>query len=134
MSGLAVCKGALLRCKCLTGFGEAVIELNVLSKNRVVIGGRPMANIADCIPEVNIPPGEGVCTGEFNPEVIALTLIGDPEPTGACTPVPIPSWENGNPKVLVGGLPCLTFKSKIMCAFGGEISVMEPGQLTVTEG
>lgn len=134
MSGLAVCEGALLRCKCLTGVGEAVIELNVLPKNRVVIGGRPMTNIASCIPEVNIPPGEGICTGELNPEVIALTLSGDPEPTGACTPMPIASWLGGNPKVLVGGLPSLTVESKIMCAFGGEISVMESGQFTVTEG
>ena len=48
-----------------------------------------------------------------------------------CLPnIPGP-WAPGSPTVQIGGKPALTNSSKCMCAYGGAISIMVPGQFTV---
>jgi hypothetical protein len=115
--GLQVCAGGMLMC---TG-GVAPSALSVIPLGRP-LAGAPAANIADVAPIVNVAPF-GVCQLISNPAVGVLT----PMP---CVPVPAGTWTPGNPKVLIGGLPALTSDSKLMCAWGGLISVTMPGQFT----
>ncbi len=121
--GLQVCSGALLMC---TG-GVAPAALSVLPVGRPLCGGAA-ANIADVAPMVNVAPF-AMCQMLSNPAVAAATAAAlgvlTPMP---CVPVPAGTWTPGNPKVLIGGLPALTSDSKLMCAWGGVISVTLPGQ------
>jgi hypothetical protein len=84
-------------------------------------------------PIVNIPPF-GVCTLISNPMVAAATAaaLGVLTPV-PCVPVPAGTWLPGNPKVLIGELPALTSDCKLMCAWGGAISVVFPGQVITVE-
>ena len=45
-----------------------------------------------------------------------------------CVPVIPGVWTPGSPTVLLGGYPALNNSSKLMCAWGGVISVVNPGQ------
>ena len=121
--GLQVCAGALLMCS----GGVAPSTLAVLPAGRPMCAG-PAANIADVAPIVNVPPF-GMCQLVSNPMVAAATAAAlgvlTPMP---CVPVPAGTWIPGNPKVLVGGLPALTSDGKLMCAWGGLISITMPGQ------
>lgn len=121
--GLQVCAGAMLLC---TG-GAAPSALGVLPAGRPLCGA-PAANIADVVPIVNVPPF-GVCHMPSNPAVAAATAAAlgvlTPMP---CVPVPAGTWTPGNPMVLIGGLPALTSDAKLICAWGGAISVTMPGQ------
>ena len=107
--------------------GVAPSTLNVLPKARVLTENMPMACIADNIPMVNIPPF-GVCTSLANPVTAAQTAaaLGVLTP-GPCIPVLPAPWLPGSPTVLVGGMPALTMTSKCQCAYGGVISVVNPG-------
>jgi hypothetical protein len=121
--GLQVCAGGMLMC---TG-GVAPAALAVLPAGRPLCP-TPAGNIADVAPVVNVPPF-GMCQLISNPQVAAATAAAlgvlTPMP---CVPVPAGTWTPGNPKVLIGGLPALTSDSKLMCAWGGSISVTVPGQ------
>lgn len=124
--GFAVFGGAALQCT----FGMAPSVLNVLPAARVV-SGMPMATIMDQAPMVNIMPF-GMCSSLANPTVAAATAAA----LGALTPMPcipvIPApWTPGSPTVLVGGKPCLNQTSKCMCAYGGVISIQNPGTTSV---
>ena len=60
-----------------------------------------------------------------------------PAALGVLTPMPcvpaIPApWVPGSPTVLVGGQPALSNTSQCLCAYGGVITVMLPGQFQTT--
>lgn len=120
--GMAVSMGAALQCS----FGAAPSTLSVLPANRVM-GDTPLATILDCAPMVNIPPF-GVCMSPSNPTVAAATAAAlgvlTPMP---CVPVTAP-WVPGAPTVVIGSGPALNNSSKCMCAWGGVIQVVAPGQ------
>jgi hypothetical protein len=123
--GQQVCMGAMLQCS----FGVAPSTLVVLPANRVLTG-TPAANIMDNKPMVNVPPF-GMCQSMANPMVAAATAAA----MGALTPMPcIPvtpaPWVVGAPTVLIGNMPALNNSSKLMCAYGGVISINNPGQTT----
>lgn len=123
---MQVCLGANLQCS----FGAAPSTLVVLPKNRVLTAV-PDANIMDNLPIANIPPF-GVCTSLANPTVAAATAAA----LGVLTPMPcvpvIPApWVPGAPTVLLANLPTLDNTSKLMCAWGGVIQIVSPGQTTV---
>jgi len=40
-------------------------------------------------------------------------------------------WLIGNPKILVENFPALTSDSKLMCAWGGIIQIISPGQFKI---
>jgi hypothetical protein len=127
MSQVAV-SGAVLKC----AFGVAPSTLNVTPKGALVTaGGRPAATINDRLPMGNIPPF-GMCTTPTNPQVAAATAAAQgvltPQP---CLPVIPAPWVPGSPTVLVNGAPALTNVSTCLCAWGGVISVISPGQVTV---
>ena len=124
--GLQVCAGGMLTC---TG-GAAPSALSVIPLGRP-LAGAPAANIADVAPIVNVPPF-GMCTSIANPTVAAATAAA----LGVLTPMPcvpnIPApWVPGAPTVLIGNMPALNESSKLMCAWGGVIQVVVPGQTTV---
>ncbi|HMY21489.1 MAG TPA: DUF4280 domain-containing protein [Polyangium sp.] len=120
------CLGANMQCS----FGAAPSALLVLPVNKV-LQSTPMANIMDNKPFVNILPF-GVCTSMANPMVAAATAAA----LGVLTPMPcipvIPApWVPGVPTVLIGNMPALDMNSKCMCAYGGVISILAPGQFVV---
>jgi hypothetical protein len=122
-----VCMGAMLQCT----FGVAPSSLAVLPVNRVMTGGPPAATIMDNKPMVNILPF-GVCISLANPTVAAATTAA----LGVLTPMPcipftVAPWVVGAPTVLIGNMPALNNTSKLMCNWGGVISINLPGQFTV---
>ena len=111
-------------------FGAAPSNLVVLPTNRVLTQ-TPDANIMDHIPIVNVPPF-GMCSSLSNPTVAAATAAA----LGTLTPMPcvpvLPSpWVVGAPTVLIANMPALDNQSKLMCAWGGIIQFVNPGQSTV---
>lgn len=121
-----VCMGAMMMCT----FGVAPSSLIVLPENRVLTSKVPAATIMDNKPIVNIPPF-GMCTSLANPTVASATAAAlgvlTPMPCVPVTPAP---WAPGSPTVLVGGMPALNISSKLMCTWGGVISITSPGQFT----
>ncbi|MGZ8218812.1 DUF4280 domain-containing protein [Methylomagnum sp.] len=123
---MQVCMGAMMQCS----FGAAPGALMVLPVNRVMTGS-PAATIMDSAPLVNIPPF-GMCSSPANPTVAAATAAA----MGALTPMPcIPNtpapWVPGAATVLIGAMPALDDASKLMCLWGGVISLNFAGQATV---
>ncbi len=119
--------GAMLQCS----FGVAPSALAVLPQNRVLCGGLPAATIQDNVPMMNVPPF-GMCSSPANPAVAAATAAA----AGVLTPMPcvpvIPApWLPGSPTVLIGNMPALDNNSKLMCAWGGVIQIVNPGGFTV---
>lgn len=124
--GSLVTGTALLKCS----FGAAPTPLNVLPLSHVLVD-MPAANIMDNKPFVNIMPF-GVCSSLANPTVIAATAAAlgvlTPMP---CIPVTVAPWIVGKPTVLIGNMPALTDDSKLMCMWGGCISINFAGQVKV---
>jgi hypothetical protein len=111
-------------------FGAAPSSLVVLPVNRVLTQ-TPDANIMDHIPIANVAPF-GVCSSLANPTVAAATTAA----LGVLTPMPcvpvLPApWIAGAPTVLIANMPALDNQSKLMCAWGGVIQFVTPGQGTV---
>lgn len=124
--GQQVCMGALMQCT----FGVAPSSLMVLPANKVMTGV-PAANIMDNKPMVNILPF-AMCQSLGNPMVAAATAAA----LGVLTPMPcIPNtaapWAPGAPTVLIANMPALNNSSKLMCNYGGVISINFAGQATV---
>ncbi|PZV13990.1 MAG: DUF4280 domain-containing protein [Pseudanabaena sp.] len=108
------------------------IPLVVTPEKRVLAGNLPAANIMDHVPIKNIPTF-GLCRAPLNPTVIAATAApvpGVPKP-GACIPATPAPWIVGAPTVLIGNFPALNNSSKCMCTWGGVISIVFAGQVTV---
>ncbi len=127
--GVSVCGGATMSCS----FGAAPSTLMVLPTNKVV-QTLPFANIMDNKPMVNILPF-GVCSCPANPVVAAATATPPPgvlKPQ-ACIPVTAAPWSPGNPIVLIANMPIIDNTSKLMCSYGGVISIVNPGQVTVVD-
>lgn len=125
--GFLVTSGAMLQCS----FGVAPSALNVLPTNHVLVD-MPAANIMDNVPIMNIPPF-GMCNTVSNPTVAAATAAA----LGVLTPMPcvpvIPApWICGMPTVLIGNMPALNDSSKVMCCWGGVISINMAGQFKVS--
>lgn len=122
-----LCTGAALQCP----FGVAPAPFNALPAPRVLISGRPAGVMTDMTPMVNIP-SFGTCSSIANPAVAAATAAAlgvlTPMP---CVPVPAGPWLIPSPKVLIGGQPAISDGSKLMCAWGGQISVQFAGQTSV---
>jgi hypothetical protein len=114
----------------MCSFGAAPAMLNVLPPNRPLVNGRPAATILDSAPLVNIPTF-GMCSSLANPTVVAATAAAlgvlTPMP---CAPATTGPWVPGSPTVVVGGQPGLSNTSQCLCAYGGVITVLVPGQFT----
>lgn len=124
--GMQVSMGTTLQCS----FGVAPSALSVLPTSGV-LAGTPAATIMDNAPMVNVMPF-GMCNCAANPMVAAATAAA----LGALTPMPcVPMtsapWAPGSPTVLIGNFPALQDSSKLMCMWGGVISIVAPAQVTV---
>ncbi len=114
-------------CQCV--FGAAPCPLPVTSQQTVKAMNLNVATIMD-----NKPPTFGMCSCPNNPAVISATAakagIFTPAP---CTPaIPAP-WVVGVPTIQVCGKPLLNSTTKLMCMWGGMISIsMTPAQTIQT--
>jgi hypothetical protein len=120
-----VCTGAQLMCT----FGAAPSVFNATPRP-VMTSFVPAGTIMDFAPMVNIMPF-GMCTSLANPTVAAATAAA----LGVLTPMPcIPAttapWVPGAVNVLITHQPALDNTCKLMCMWGGVISVAMPGQFT----
>ena len=124
--GFAVCGGAQIMCS----FGMAPSALNVLPLNKTM-SNTPIANITDNKPMVTVMPF-GMCTCLSNPTVASATAAAlgvlTPMP---CVPVLTAPWAPGSPTVLIGGQPALNNTSKLMCAYGGVIQILNPATTNI---
>ena len=118
------CLGTCIKC----AFGVAPMPMTALPIPRVMVGGRPAANIMTNIPMANVPPF-AMCTSPANPMVIALTAAALGVPTPApCIPATVAPWIPTSPTTLVGGMPVQTQPSMLMCMWAGAINTTVPGQ------
>lgn len=120
-----VTTSAMLQCT----FGMAPSQLTVTPEKRVMLAGKPMANIMDFKPMVNIAPF-GMCTSLTNPTVASATAAA----MGVLTPMPcIPNvvapWMPGKPDYLIANQPALLKSCKCQCIWGGTISLQTDGQM-----
>jgi len=125
--GFLVTGGAMMLCT----MGTAPSSMAVLPVKMVNAGPQPAATMMDNVPIMNIPPF-AMCMSTANPQVASATSAAfgvlTPMP---CTPnVPAP-WVPGCPTVMIGNEPALNDSSQAICAFGGTISIVVPGQFQV---
>lgn len=116
--------GGMLQCS----FGVAPVPLSVLPPT--VLSTTPAANIMDNAPMVNVPTF-GMCSCPANPAVASATAAAmgvlTPMP---CVPVTAAPWAPGSPTCILRGMPALNNSSKLMCSYGGIISINYPGEVT----
>lgn len=123
-----VSNGATLQCS----FGTGPSTMAVLPANMVNASNLPAATIMDFKPMMNIMPFM-MCTTPSNPAVAAATSAAMGVLTPApCIPLTTSPWMPGSPQVMIKNQPSLNNTSKCMCTWGGVISVVQPGQVTVT--
>jgi len=119
--------GAQMMCT----FGMAPSNLVVLPVHRTFTNQMPDANILDNVPLVNIMPF-GMCMSIANPTVAAATAAAlgvlTPMPCIPATPAP---WATGAPTVMLDSAPTLDNVSQLMCIWGGVITFVTPGEMTV---
>lgn len=117
---MCVTAGASMQC----AFGAALSTL--VTAVPVIFDSAPAAVIMDNKPIANILPF-GMCSSMANPAVASATAAAlgvlTPMPCVPNTPVP---WMPGSTVLLVGGKPALLSSSKLMCAYGGSISIVSP--------
>jgi hypothetical protein len=109
------------RTKC--SFGTTPGTIQVLPTRTLKLNGKPMANIMDNKPMVNIQ-SFGMCRSLANPTVASATAAA----MGVLTPMPcIPNttapWMLANPTTLASGKPALTDDCKLMCMWGGMVEI-----------
>jgi hypothetical protein len=122
------CMTAQIQCT----FGVAPAVLSVIPVGPPVMANNMIAGtIMSNIPVANVPPF-GMCNTPSNPMVAAATAAAlgvlTPMP---CIPVTVAPWAPGSPTVLVNNMPALNNSSKLMCMWGGVISILNPGSTTV---
>ena len=104
-------------CQCV--FGAAPCPISVSSQQTVKGMKMLIATIMD-----NKFPTFGMCSCPNNPAVIAATAakLGVFSPAPCVPAIPAP-WTPGVPTVMVNKKPMLNNTSKLMCMWGGMISV-----------
>lgn len=113
-----ICAGQKIKCSMAAGpFTLMVIGTDVY-KNK------PIANIGDNKLGVNIIPPVCVCKSPANPVVASMIA----STMGAVTQAPsapliTAPWLPGNPQIIIRNMPVLTKNSKLICAYGGIISI-----------
>ncbi len=115
---------------CHCSFGVAPSIVNVTSQFET-FATLTSATIMDFIELVDIPTF-GLCMSELNPEVIAATAaaLGVLVPM-PCVPVIVSPWLPGADDIIIEAFPALNEESMTMCAWGGVIEIVEPGEFTV---
>ena len=124
--GQQVVMAAALQCT----FGAAPSTLVVTPENKVIVNSVPAATIMDNVPMKNVMPF-GMCSSPSNPTVISATAAAQgvltPMP---CVPVTSAPWVPGSATVMIANKPALNNSCKLMCQWGGVISINVAGQAT----
>lgn len=122
----ALCNGATMMCS----FGVAPAALVVLP-TKTAYAGPPTANNVASAPVANVPTF-GACSSMANPVVAAATAAAlgvlTPMP---CVPLTTAPWLPGPTKTVNGGMPAVDVGCKLVCNWGGVITVLNPGQFKV---
>ena len=123
----AICTGATMMCS----FGVAPASLVVIPTT-TLISGTPTANNTAFAPVANVPTF-GACSSLGNPTVASATsaALGVLTPM-PCVPATTAAWVPGPVKTINGGAPAVDQTCTLMCSYGGVITVLSPGQVTVT--
>lgn len=111
-------------------FGTTPGTINAMSPT-CMAEGKPVATIQDAQPSSITP--FGMCTSLANPQVAAATAAAmgvlTPQP---CVLIPAGTWTPTVLGVQIGGQPCLTNDSQLLCSNGGgTITITNPGQSKV---
>lgn len=119
-----VCGTAQMQCN----MGSTPSVLSVLPVRTILLSNKPMANISDNQPMVNIA-SFGLCRSLANPTVASATSAA----MGALTPMPcIPNttspWLNGKTDLLLKGQPALLDNCQLICNWAGNIKLNSNGQ------
>jgi len=115
----------------MCSFGLAPCALIATSQTQTLGANMPVATIMDNT-TANLP-SFGMCTTQSNPAVASATAAALGVPTPApCVPVFTLPWAPGSPTVLINNKPALNNSSKLMCAYGGVISVTMSPAATIT--
>lgn len=105
---------------------------SLVGNSPIKIAGMPALTINDTASFVNVTPC-GMCTSIANPTVAAATAsalgVLTPMP---CIPNPVGIWQGCTNSPSVGGKKALSNEGKLICAYGGTISIVFPGQTTVS--
>ncbi|MCL2633084.1 MAG: DUF4280 domain-containing protein [Oscillospiraceae bacterium] len=121
---ICACVGANMMCP----FGTAPATLVANSQTTVLGPSGPLATIMDNKPGANVPTF-GMCNNPANPATVRPPpVFFTPAP---CVPNTSAPWMPGSSTVLIGGFPALNNSSTLMCAWGGVISMTNPGQTSV---
>lgn len=118
--GQACSMCAILKCdKADPGNGPLIVT----PENGLMCNMGPIASIATMKPNANI--NFGLCKADLNPVV----LLGAPK--GPCIPVPAGPWIIGAPTIMTRTGPILNKSSKLMCGYGGQITIEMSGVMNV---
>ena len=113
-------------------FGMAPSSFMVVDPTRPLVQNKPMANIMDNKPMVNIMPF-GMCQSMANPTVASATAAAmgvlTPMP---CIPVLTAPWAPPGME-MVSNQPALLDNAQLFCAYGGQITIKNPGQQSTSE-
>ncbi len=125
---LAVANGAQTMCT----FGMTPGTFTAIpSGTPILVDGKPLGKVTDNVPMLNIAPFN-MCMTLTNPTVASATAaklgVFTPMP---CIPVITAPWVPGSPTVLNNNVPTLHQGCTCLCAWGGSISIMNPGQTKV---
>lgn len=119
-----VVAGATISCS----FGSQSSRLSSPMSHGVFVKGKPLMNIMDYIPNVNIMPF-GTCGSMQNPVVAAATAANNGVlQRMPCMPMVTMPWLGGKTDKRVDNVPSLLSDSTNMCMFCGQIKVENDGQ------
>lgn len=113
---------------CTCSFGTAPCPLSVTSQQTVSTCNMLQATIMD-----NKPATFGMCNNPANPTVASATAAAmgvlTPMP---CVPLTLSPWTPGAVTITVCGKTLLNNSSKLMCSYGGVISITMTPAMTVS--
>ena len=123
------CSGAVLKCSQGTSNGSLVV-----TPKSVTLCRQQQANICDHVSIANIRPF-GRCRSLAYPPTAAATAAHH----GHLTPMPcVPgtpfNWSIIDANSIICGKPALLNTAKLRCVYGGEITIVNPGQNLETTG
>jgi hypothetical protein len=127
--GFAVCNLAICQCS----LGTIPSPLKVPAEGGLSILGQPVASTQHHVPLENVLTF-GLCNSPQNPLVAAATAaalgVHVPMP---CIPATVNPWQATQFKLVFGdGAPALDQSSTLNCMWGGNISIVFPGQIFFT--
>ena len=119
-----VVAGAILSCS----FGSQKSRLKMQMSHGVYVKGKPIMNVMDHVPNINIMPF-GTCGSRMNPAVASATAASNGVLTRMpCMPMVTMPWIGGKSDKTVDNFPALLNDSTNMCMYCGQIRVEDDGQ------